>query len=26
VPVKLSLPIGRQVNLVVQGRDAFVMW
>ncbi len=26
VPVKLSLPLGRQVNLVVQGRDAFVMW
>lgn len=26
VPVKLTLPLGRQVNLVVQGRDAFVMW
>lgn len=26
VPVKLSLPLGRQVNLVVQGREAFVMW
>jgi muramoyltetrapeptide carboxypeptidase len=26
VPVKLCLPVGRQVNLVVQGRDAFVMW
>ncbi|MDE2593359.1 MAG: LD-carboxypeptidase [Burkholderiales bacterium] len=26
VPVKLSLPLGRQANLVVQGRDAFVMW
>ncbi len=26
VPVKLSLPLGRQVTLVVQGRDAFVMW
>lgn len=26
VPVKLTLPLGRQVTLVVQGRDAFVMW
>ncbi len=26
VPVKLSLPLGRQVNLVVQGREAFIMW
>lgn len=26
VPVKLSLPLGRQVNLVIQGREAFVMW
>lgn len=26
VPLKLSLPIGRQVNLNVQGRDAFLMW
>ncbi len=26
VPVKLSLPLGRQVNLLVQGREAFIMW
>lgn len=26
VPTKLSLPLGRKVNLVVQGRDVFVMW
>jgi muramoyltetrapeptide carboxypeptidase len=26
VPTKVCLPLGRQVNLVVQGRDAFVMW
>jgi hypothetical protein len=26
VPTKLCLPLGRQVNLVVQGRDVFVMW
>lgn len=26
VPVKVCLPLGRKVNLVVQGRDAFVMW
>ena len=26
VPVKLSLPLGRQVNMVVQGREAFIMW
>jgi muramoyltetrapeptide carboxypeptidase len=26
VPTKLCLPQGRKVNLVVQGRDVFVMW
>jgi muramoyltetrapeptide carboxypeptidase len=26
VPTKLCLPLGRQVNVVVQGRDVFVMW
>ena len=26
VPTKLCLPLGRKVSLVVQGRDAFVMW
>lgn len=26
VPTKLSLPLGRKVNVVVQGRDVFVMW
>ena len=26
VPTKLCLPLGRQVTLAVQGRDAFVMW
>lgn len=26
VPTKLSLPIGRKVTLVVQGREVFVMW
>jgi muramoyltetrapeptide carboxypeptidase len=26
VPVKLCLPLGRQVDLVVQGRDALMMW
>lgn len=26
VPVKLSLPLGRQVDLVVQGRDALMLW
>ena len=26
VPTKLCLPLGRKVNLVVQGRDVLVMW
>ncbi|MDE2401811.1 MAG: LD-carboxypeptidase [Burkholderiales bacterium] len=26
VPTKLCLPVGRTVNLLVQGRDVFVMW
>ena len=26
VPTKLSLPLGRKVNVAVQGRDVFVMW
>jgi muramoyltetrapeptide carboxypeptidase len=26
VPLKLSLPLGRQVKLMVQGRDAFLVW
>ncbi|MRD49640.1 LD-carboxypeptidase [Caenimonas koreensis DSM 17982] len=26
VPTKVSLPVGAQVNLAVQGRDAFVLW
>lgn len=26
VPVKVCLPVGRRVDLVVQGRDAFVGW
>jgi muramoyltetrapeptide carboxypeptidase len=26
VPVKVCLPLGRKVKLMVQGRDAFVMW
>jgi muramoyltetrapeptide carboxypeptidase len=26
VPVKVCLPVGRKVKLMVQGRDAFVMW
>lgn len=26
VPTKVCLPQGRKVNLVVQGRDAFLMW
>jgi muramoyltetrapeptide carboxypeptidase len=26
VPVKLTLPVGRRVELAVQGRDAFVAW
>jgi muramoyltetrapeptide carboxypeptidase len=26
VPTKLCMPLGRKVNLVVQGRDVFVMW
>jgi muramoyltetrapeptide carboxypeptidase len=26
VPTKVCLPIGRQVRLMVQGRDVFVMW
>jgi muramoyltetrapeptide carboxypeptidase len=26
VPVKVCLPVGRKVNLMVQGRDAFILW
>ncbi len=26
VPTKLCLPVGRKVNLVVQGRDVFIAW
>ena len=26
VPTKVCLPIGRQVNLMVDGRDAFLLW
>lgn len=26
VPVKLTLPLGRQVDLMVQGRDALLLW
>ena len=26
VPTKLCLPLGRKVNVVVQGRDVFMMW